>query len=254
MNQAALLNSFEQEVVKQKNGPHLDKQRHHSFPIRSFVWRFVELQVQVELTDSSLWYHLITVHQRLGVSPGKITRINSWTSILLLNTKGAASEASSNWYILILPVVKPQLTVTGNQVNPLTHGLLFFFKCKNMHSLENERHKIQQLPLHIQYGNIKVEGLVYLFAALSEADSHGLTREEFPNRRRLAGPQSRLVRCRQRIFLERLSELLNFLQSIPPLTHLQVRINLQLANSLLFSLKDSFTQWSLVILSFFNLK
>lgn len=67
--------------------------------------------------------------------------------------------------------------------------------------------------------------LCYLFAALSEADSHTLTREELPYGGRLARPQSRFVVCGQRIQLERLSKLLNLIQSVSPLSHLQLLIN-----------------------------
>lgn len=61
--------------------------------------------------------------------------------------------------------------------------------------------------------------LRYLFAALSKADSQTLTRKELPDRGGLAQQQPRFVACGQRMELERMSQLLNLLQTVSPFTH-----------------------------------
>lgn len=89
--------------------------------------------------------------------------------------------------------------------------------------------QMSAISLHTQVGKwdrpVSAKFSCYLFAALSEADRHTLTREELPHGGRLAWPQSRSVACCQRFQLEGLSELLNLLQSVSPLTHFQVPIN-----------------------------
>lgn len=95
----------------------------------------------------------------------------------------------------------PQLAVTGNQEDPLTQRHIFFFKCKHMHSLENTKTHVSGVNSKVQKEDA-VQCVVCLFAALSEADSHALTGEKFPDRGRLAWPQPRFVACRQRILLE----------------------------------------------------
>lgn len=127
----------------------------------------------------------------------------------------------------------PQLTVTSNQVDPLTQRWVFFFKCKNMYSLRNEATKYQySSPSHtiwnIQHSNWweipASTKSCYLFAAPSETNRHTLTREELPDGGRLAWPQPGLIAWGQRIQLEWLSKLLNLLQSLSPLPHPQVII------------------------------
>lgn len=121
-----------------------------------------------------------------------------------------------NGYMWYLPVVMPQLAVAGNQVDPLAHWCLFFFKRKNVHSLQKLKLKMSGLPSHTECKLHSAElwgssdGL-YLFAALSETDGHVLTRKELPDRGGLAWPKSRFVACRQGMLLEGLSKLLNLL-------------------------------------------
>lgn len=45
----------------------------------------------------------------------------------------------------------PQLSITGDQVNPLTLLRLFFFKCKNVHNLskEGEKNNLHYIQFHI---------------------------------------------------------------------------------------------------------
>lgn len=124
--------------MKIRKEPYLNKWRHHRLPISSFVWGLVELQVKIKLANSALWDHLIAVHQGLCVCPEKEKKQKNINVQYIITTEDAPYFAMQNWY---LPVVMPQLTVTSNQVDPLTQRWVFFFKCKNMYSLRNEANK-----------------------------------------------------------------------------------------------------------------
>lgn len=89
----------------------------------------------------------------------------------------------------------PQLSITGDQVDPLTLLCLFFLKCKNMHSLWKERKTYAVFSVYSFICDTLINEVAfqYLFAALGESDGHVLAREEPPDRGGLAGPQSRLV-------------------------------------------------------------
>lgn len=129
-----------------------------------------------------------------------------------------------------LPVVMPQLSITGDQVDPLTLRRLFFFKCKNVDSLS----QVKEISAFLSNCKFRFENLRHwltrpslhdLFAALSETDGRILARKEPPDRGRLTRPQSRLVGWRQRVLMEWLSELLNLLQPRSPLTHFSPPLN-----------------------------
>lgn len=102
----------------------MDKSRNHHLSIGSFIRRLVEFQVEIQFTHGAFWYDFIAVHQRVGVGPAQMDSITIRT---------VASNTD-----LILPVVVPQLAVTGNQVDPLTRERAFFFQCKNMDGLMDQ--------------------------------------------------------------------------------------------------------------------
>lgn len=128
----------------------------------------------------------------------------------------------------------PQLTVTSDQVDPLTQVCIFFFKCKNMNRLKNKvkktfffTHKGTKILSEFSSANC------YLFTTLSKFNSHALTREELPGGGRLAQREPRLVTRGQGIQLEGLSKLLDLLQSFSPLLH-PFALNNHLQSILLF--------------------
>lgn len=193
---------------------YLDKRRHHSFPICTFVWGFLEFQVKVKLTNSALWYHLITVHQGLSVGPENYKspsdiiastpghkRTHTWLCNIEMAVTCSNARAHCNWWpgrsfgpevsFLFQVQKRARPRECKAQMSNLSHRLLRWFSISRV--------------------------LCYLFAALSEAESHILTREQLPDGGRLA--QARFVARGQGIQLERLSKLLDLPQSVSPLTH-----------------------------------
>lgn len=121
----------------------------------------------------------------------------------------------------------PQLTVTGDQVDPLTRRRLFFFKRKDMNILRREgRNRFSSTGNGTYWWHSPASPVpIYLFAALGEAKCHHLSREELPDGGRQGRPHSRFVARGQRVELERLSQLLDPFQSVSPLPHPQGLIN-----------------------------